>query len=43
MKKFLLSLWKIVRHVFLFPMYCSMPDKYSGVTYKEWLGEDKEK
>lgn len=47
MRKFLAILWKIVKfllnivkHIFLFTMYCSMPDKYSGVTYSEWLQED---
>ena len=36
--KFILN---ITKHVFLFSLYCYMPDKYSGVTYDEWLGETK--
>ena len=36
--KFILN---IVKHVFLLPFYCSMPDKYSGKSYDEWLKEDK--
>lgn len=27
----------IVKHIILFPIYCSMPDKYDGITYEEWL------
>ena len=34
-------LWNIIKHMFLLSFYCSMPDKYSGVTYDEWLN-DKE-
>lgn len=34
-------LWNILKHVFLLPFYCSMPDKYSGVTYDEWLKNEK--
>ena len=48
MKKFLHYLWivikfvlNILKHVLLLPFYCSMPDKYSGVTYNEWLDKDK--
>ena len=39
MKKFFKFLWNILKHVLLLPFYCSLPDKYSGVTYEEWLGE----
>ena len=40
-KRVLKFIWNIVKHVFLLPMYCSMPDKYSGKTYSEWLNNDK--
>ena len=43
MKKVLLFMWNILKQVILFPFYCSLPDKYSGVSYEEWLGEKKEK
>ena len=40
-KKFLKILLKIIKaifkFVFLFPIYCSMPDKYDGITFEEWL------
>lgn len=41
--KIIKFLWRILRHVILFPMYCSMPDKYSGVTYQDWLNEYNKK
>jgi len=31
----------MLKHILLLPLYCSMPDKYSGVSYSEWLGENK--
>ena len=40
MKLILKWLWKILKHILLLPQYCSMPDKYNGVTYNEWLGEN---
>ena len=42
MKKVLLFSWNILKHIILFPLYCSLPDKYNGVSYEEWLGEKKE-
>jgi len=33
-------LWKIIKLILLLPLYCSMPDKYRGVTYDEWLKKD---
>ena len=43
MKKFFKFLLNILKHVLLLPLYCSMPDKYSGTMYNEWLEkEDKE-
>ena len=42
MKKVLNFIWNILKHVILFPLYCSMPDKYSGVTYEEWLNKCNE-
>ena len=33
--------WNIVKHVFLLPYYCSMPDKYDGKSYVDWLKENK--
>ena len=46
MKNFLLKvlklLWNILKHIFLLPLYCSMPDKYSGITYTEWLNKSNE-
>ena len=45
MKNFVITIlkfiWKILRHIFLLPMYCSFPDKYNGVTYDEWLDKNK--
>ena len=43
LKNFLLFLWNMLKHIILFPLYCSFPDKYSGVSYEEWLGENKTK
>jgi len=43
MKKILKFILNILKHVILFPLYCSLPDKYSGVTYEEWLNDDKQK
>ena len=35
-------IWNIVKHIFLLPFYCSLPDKYNGLTYNDWLdGNDK--
>ena len=44
MKKVLKFIWNLVNHILLLPLYCSMPDKYNGVTYSEWLnsGEDND-
>lgn len=42
MRKVLLFLLNILKHIILFPLYCSMPNKYSGESYEEWLGEKKE-
>ena len=42
MNKVLLFLWNILKHVILLPFYCSLPHKYNGVSYEEWLGEKKE-
>ena len=39
MKKFLLFVLKILKHLLLLPFYCMMPDKYNGVDYEEWSGE----
>ena len=36
-------IWNIAKHVFLLPFYCSLPDKYSGVTYTEWLNNNNKK
>lgn len=42
MKNFLLFILNIIKHIILLPLYCSMPDKYSGVSYNEWLsGQEK--
>ena len=43
MKKFLLFILNILKHIFLFTFYCSLPNKYSGETYEEWLGEKSAK
>ncbi len=44
MNKFLKTILSIMKHIILFPLYCSMPDKYSGVTYDEWLhGKNNDK
>lgn len=43
MNKIFKLLWNIIKHVFLLPMYCSSPDKYSGKTYDEWLEETEQK
>lgn len=42
MKRFLKILWNILKHIFLLPLYCSMPDKYNGTMYNEWLEKEKE-
>ena len=34
-------LWNVLKHIILLPLYCSMPDKYNGVMYDEWLDENK--
>ena len=40
-KKVIKVLFKIIstifKYVIMFPIYCSMPDKYSGKTFDEWL------
>jgi len=36
-KKILKLIWNIAKHFFLLPMYCSLPDKYNGTTYEEWI------
>ena len=36
-------IWNIVKHVFLLPLYCSLPDKYGGITYTEWLNDNNDK
>ena len=45
MKKLLIKILKfilnIIKHIFMLPLYCSMPHKYSGTTYEEWLEKDK--
>lgn len=45
MKKLIITvfklMWNIFKHVLLLPMYCSMPDKYSGTTYDDWLNKNK--
>ena len=40
-KKIFKFIWKIIKHIFLLPFYCSMPDKYNGVDYDEWLDKNK--
>lgn len=39
-KKIIIFLFKVIKSVLkfiiLFPIYCMMPDKYSGVDYDEW-------
>ena len=42
MKKIFKFLFNILKHIFLLPFYCSFPDKYSGITYNEWLNKDKD-
>ena len=42
MKKALLFIWNILKHIILLPFYCSLPNKYSGISYEEWLGDKKE-
>ena len=39
--KIIKFIWNIIKHIFLLPLYCSMPDKYNGVTYSEWLNGNK--
>ena len=39
--KILKFIWEIVKHIFLFPLYCSLPNKYNGTMYDEWLDENK--
>ena len=42
MKKVSCFILNILKHIILLPLYCSMPDKYSGVTYEEWLNGNNE-
>ena len=43
LKKILIFIWKIFKHVFLLPLYCSLPDKYNGITYNELLNGHENK
>lgn len=36
--KFILN---VLKHILLFFLYCSSPNKYSGETYEEWLNKGK--
>mgnify|MGYP007101838095 CR=1 FL=1 len=38
--KILKFIWEILKHILLLPMYCYLPDKYSGTTYDEWLNKN---
>ena len=39
--KIIKFIWKIVKHIFLLPLYCSLPNKYDGTMYDEWIDENK--
>lgn len=45
MKQFLFAVlkffWNIFKHILLLPFYCSLPDKYNGTTYDDWLDDNK--
>ncbi len=40
-KLILKIIFNILKHIFLFYLYCSSPEKYNK-TYDEWLEEEKE-
>lgn len=37
MKKVIKFILKIIKHIFMFSLYCSLPHKYDGISYEEWL------
>ena len=40
LKKILSVLYKLV---ILMPLYCMMPDKYSGIMFEEWVSKQNKK
>lgn len=35
--KIIKFIFNIIKYIFLFSLYCSMPDKYNGTSYEDWL------
>ena len=42
LKKIINFILNMFKHIFLLFLYCSMPDKYSGITYNEWLNDNND-
>ena len=43
MKKFFKFVLNLIKKLLLLPLYCMLPNQYSGESFEEWLGEEIDK